>query len=116
MPTSEHGSGQIFASNAQSLISGLLFVLVERRDLGLEALSIDVIRSYLMDLGKIDALARESRYSDTAILALQAGLATVGWDKNRSLEQQAKNFPEQYAYARAYFGRALSLLVDNYVW
>ncbi|MBO4336135.1 MAG: TraM recognition domain-containing protein, partial [Desulfovibrio sp.] len=114
MPAEDKGSGQIFANNAQTLISGLLFVLVERRDLGLEPLSIDVIRSYLMDLSKIDALARASRYSETAILALQAGLATVGWDKNKDLEHQAKNFPEQYAYARAYFGRALSLLVDNY--
>ncbi|MCR5814544.1 MAG: TraM recognition domain-containing protein [Desulfovibrio sp.] len=114
MPGEDKGQGQIFANNAQTLISGLLFVLVERRDLGLEPLSIDVIRSYLMDVPKIDALARESRYSETATLALQAGLATVGWDKSRDLEHQAKSFPEQYAYARAYFGRALSLLVDNY--
>ncbi|MCR4667198.1 MAG: TraM recognition domain-containing protein [Desulfovibrio sp.] len=114
MPSDENGQSSIFSSNAQALISGLLFVLVERRDMGLEPLSIETIRSYLMNIPKIDALARDERYSETASLALQAGLATVGWDKSRDLSHQPKNFPEQYGYARAYFGRALSLLVDNY--
>ncbi|MBQ7618157.1 MAG: TraM recognition domain-containing protein, partial [Desulfovibrio sp.] len=114
MPSDEKSAGSIFASNAQALIAGLLFVLVERRDLGLEELSIETIRSYLMDTAKIDALAREKIYSETARLALQAGLATVGWDQSKSLDNQPKNFPEQYGYARAYFGRALSLLVDSY--
>ncbi|MBO4369109.1 MAG: TraM recognition domain-containing protein, partial [Desulfovibrio sp.] len=114
MPSDENGQASIFSSNAQTLISGLLFVLVERRDMGLEPLSIETIRSYLMNIPKIDALARETQYSETASLALQAGLATVGWDKSKDLSHQPKSFPEQYGYARAYFGRALSLLVDSY--
>ncbi|MBQ7456490.1 MAG: TraM recognition domain-containing protein [Desulfovibrio sp.] len=108
------GGGSIFASTAQTLISGLLFVLVERRDMGLEVLSIETIRAYLMDVQKIDALAREQCYSETAHLALVAALSTVGWDPSRDCAHQQKHFFEQYAYARAYFGRALSLLVDNY--
>lgn len=45
---------------------------------------------------------------------LKTGLATVGWDKNLPLDRQPRAFGDQYGYARAYFGRALSLLVDNY--
>ena len=113
MPADEK-SDSIFSTNAQTLISGLMFMLVERRNKGIEPLSIETIRSYLMDMPKIDALAREQGYTETATLALQAGLATVGWDKSKDLAHQSKVFPEQYAYARAYFGRALSLLIDNY--
>lgn len=45
---------------------------------------------------------------------LKTGRATVGWDKNLPLDRQPRAFGDQYGYARAYFGRALSLLVDNY--
>ena len=117
MPGDDNGSNSIFANNAQTLISGLMFVLVERRNKGDEELSIETIRHYLMDISEIDKLARGElgKYSETAMLALQAGLSTVGWDKSKkTLKEQPKNFPEQYSYARAYFGRALSLLVDNY--
>lgn len=111
----EEGNGNaIFSNNAQTLISGLLFVLVEMRDRGEIPLSISIIRKYLMSLAEIDALARRTDLSEKSILALRAGLATVGWDMSRQLAQQPKNFAEQYGYARAYFGRALSLLVDNY--
>ena len=110
----DSGSNAIFANNAQTLISGLMFVLVELRDKGEIPLSIGIIRKYLMSLPDIDALARRSDLSEKSILALRAGLATVGWDMSRQLHQQPKNFAEQYGYARAYFGRALSLLVDNY--
>ncbi len=111
----EEGAGNaIFSSNAQTLISGLLIVLVEMRDRGEIPLSIGIIRKYLMSLSEIDALARRTDLSDKSILALRAGLATVGWDMSRQLAQQPRNFAEQYGYARAYFGRALSLLVDNY--
>jgi len=116
MPGDDNGSNSIFANNAQTLISGLMFVLVERRNKGEEELSIESIRHYLMEIPEIDRLARGElgQYSETAMLALQAGLGTVGWDKSKKLKEQPKNFPEQYGYARAYFGRALSLLVDNY--
>lgn len=110
----EGGGNAIFSSNAQTLISGLLIVLVELRDRGEIPLSIGIIRKYLMSLHEIDALARRTDLSDKSILALRAGLATVGWDMSRQLAQQPRNFAEQYGYARAYFGRALSLLVDNY--
>lgn len=114
MPEEGAGSNSIFANNAQTLISGLLFVLVELRDRGETGLSIGVIRRYLMSLSEIDALARRTDISEKSILALRAGLATVGWNMDLPLEKQPRSFSEQYGYARAYFGRALSLLVDNY--
>ena len=114
MPEEGAGGNAIFSNNAQTLISGLMFALVELRDKGETPLSIGVIRKYLMSLPDVDALARRTDISEKAILALRAGLATVGWDISRELAQQPRSFAEQYAYARAYFGRALSLLVDNY--
>ena len=114
MPGDDGGGNSIFQQNAQTLISGLMFVLVELRNKGEKPLSVDLIRHYLTNIPAIDELARRKDFTETSILALQAGLATVGWDKTKALDKQAKNFPEQYSYARAYFGRALSLLVDNY--
>lgn len=110
----DDGQNSIFANNAQTLISGLMFVLVELRDKGERPLSIEVIRFYLMNISIIDELARRTDVSDISINALRAGLSTVGWNLSKDLKGQAKNFEEQYGYARAYFGRALSLLVDNY--
>lgn len=110
----DDGQNSIFANNAQTLISGLMFVLVELRDKGERPLSIEVIRYYLMNISVIDELARRTDISDISINALRAGLSTVGWNLSKDLKGQAKNFEEQYGYARAYFGRALSLLVDNY--
>ncbi len=114
MPEDRGSGGAIFSNNAQTLISGLMFVLVELRDRGEIALSIGVIRNCLMHLPVIDALARRTDLSEHSLLALRAGLATVGWDMDHALDQQPRSFAEQYGYARAYFGRALSLLVDNY--
>jgi len=108
------GGNAIFSSNAQTLISGLLFVLVELRDKGEFPLYIDTIRTYLMDSEQILRLAERKDVSQLSMAALHSGLATVGWQKGKAVKDQPKNFPEQYGYARAYFGRALSLLVDNY--
>lgn len=110
----DSGGNAIFSSNAQTLISGLMFVLVEMRDRGEIPLSIGVIRKYLMDTEAITKLALRTDLPEKAVLALQAGLATVGWDRNLPLDRQPRAFGDQYGYARAYFGRALSLLVDNY--
>ena len=104
----------IFASNAQTLVSGLLFVLAELRDKGEFPLYIDLIRNYLMDTSQILKLAARTDVSQFAMTALHSGLATVGWQKELPPDKQPKNFLEQYGYARAYLGRALSLLVDNY--
>jgi intracellular multiplication protein IcmO len=115
MPTSEGGNA-IFGQNAQALISGLLFVLVELRDKGWKPLYIDLIRTYLMDVPKICELATKPPLpvSNLSMEALHGGLKTVGWQAGVPVDKQAKNFPEQYGYAKAYFGRALSLLIDNY--
>ncbi|MDR2488734.1 MAG: type IV secretion system DNA-binding domain-containing protein [Desulfovibrio sp.] len=117
------GGNAIFGQNAQTLISGLLFVLAELRDKGWKPLYIDLIRRYLMDSTLIQDLANGKSsqgdppmpsVSGLSMAALHSGLATVGWQKGTPADKQPKNFPEQYGYARAYFGRALSLLVDNY--
>jgi intracellular multiplication protein IcmO len=110
------GGNAIFGQNAQTLISGLLFVLAELRDKDWKPLYIDLIRQYLMDADMIQELAKNPPLpvSNLSMAALHSGLSTVGWQKSLAKDKQPKNFPEQYSYARAYFGRALSLLVDNY--
>lgn len=81
MPGDDDSSGNaIFSSNAQTLISGLMFVLVEMRDRGEIPLSIDVIRRYLMDTEAITKLALRTDLPEKAVLALQAGLATVRYE------------------------------------
>lgn len=108
----EGGANEIFSKNAQAVISGLLFVLVEMRDKGIRPLSIELLRHYLMDFNAVDELARSSEYSRLAITALHSGLANVGW--NKSLKTQSDTFNDQFQYAKAYFGQFLSLLADNY--
>ncbi len=110
----DKGGNAIFSSNAQTLISGLMAVLVEMRDRGETPLSIGVVRRYLLSIPEITKLALREDLSEKTILSLRAALATVGWEKGLPLDRQPRSFAEQYSYARAYFGRALSLLVDNY--
>lgn len=110
----EDGQNSVFSGNAQTLASGLMFALVELRDKGEHQLSIDVIRHYLMNITAIDELARRNDLSDISTNAIRAALSNVGWRYDSDSKKQGKNFDEQYSYARAYFGRALSLLVDNY--
>lgn len=108
------GNNAIFSSNAQTLISGLMFVLVEMRDRGETPLSIGLLRTYLMDSEAMDRLARRTDLSEFSLSALQSAMATVGWNRHLSLQDQPRSFGEQFNYARAYFGRALGLLADNY--
>ncbi len=110
----DKGGNAIFSSNAQTLISGLMAVLVEMRDRGEVPLSIGVVRRYLLSIPEITRLALREDLSEKSMLSLQAALATVGWEKGLPLDKQPRSFAEQYGYARAYFGRALSLLVDSY--
>lgn len=113
MPGGDGESGNaIFSSNAQNLISGLIFVLVEMRDKGIRTLSIETLRHYLMNYDALDELARSTEFSGKAMLAIQTGLIGLGW--NKSKKQQSDSFEEQFQYARAYFGKILSFLADNY--
>lgn len=111
LPKSEGGNA-VFAQNAQALITGLLYVLVELRDRGEVELSIETIRHYL-DVYKCDELARRKDLSDTTRQALTSAMGSFGWNERMPLEKQQK-VPEQFGFARSYFGLPLANLADSY--
>jgi intracellular multiplication protein IcmO len=111
LPKSE-GSNAVFGQNAQALITGLLYVLVELRDRGELELSIETIRYYL-DVYKCDELARRKDLTDTARQALTSAMGSFGWNEKAPLANQTK-VPEQFGFARSYFGQPLANLADSY--
>jgi intracellular multiplication protein IcmO len=106
------GGNAIFAQNAQTLITGVLYALVELRDRGDLELSIDTIRRHL-EVYKCDELARRKDLTETTRSALHSAMATLGWNEQQPLEKQQK-VPEQFGFARSYFGLPLANLADTY--
>lgn len=112
MPSSEGGNA-IFGKNAENLITSLMYGLCELRDRGEIVLSVQTVRDY-MEARKYDELARRQDLSEPSRSAMQAFLGSVGWDPGKPFDKQAKSFPEQYGYARAYLSQPLSNLTDTY--
>lgn len=115
IPKSEGGNA-IFAQNAQVIISGLIYGLVDLRDQQLLNLSTQTINDYL-NLVKADELARNPALSPKAMLQVRVALRTVGWREEMPLEEQLKTnkaLNEQFGYARAYFGLFLTQLGYTY--
>ncbi|WCB48131.1 FtsK/SpoIIIE domain-containing protein (plasmid) [Nitratidesulfovibrio vulgaris] len=106
------GGNAIFAQNAQTLITGVLYALVELRDRGELELSIDTIRRYL-DVNKCDELARRKDLSETSRSAMHSAMATLGWNEQQPIDKQQKAM-EQFGFARSYFGLPLANLADTY--
>ena len=107
------GSNSIFSDNAQTLISGVMYALVDLRDKGEFTLSPRLIRNYL-GLAKCVELAQHPKLSPDARESVQGALRNFGWVAGKPLEEQPKNFPEQYGYAQAYFGLPLARFTDTY--
>lgn len=107
------GSNAIFSQNAQTLINGVMYCLVELRDRGEIQLSISKIREYLV-LAKVVELAERNDLSTTSSTAVKSALTGFGWQEGRSLQQQPRSLPEQFGYARSYFGLSLASLSDTY--
>jgi len=112
LPPTE-GGNSVFQQNAQTMITALMYGLVELRDRGELDLSIGTIREY-MARHKYVELAERNDLSGPTTNALRSFLRSVGWDEHKPFAQQGKAFPEQYQYAHAYFGLALASLTDTY--
>ncbi len=112
MPQSEGGNA-IFADNAQTLISGVMYALVCLRDKGLIKLSTKTIRD-AVTIEECLKLVEHPELDPKSRAALTASLETLGWMKTKPFNKQSDSFPEQYGYAKSYFGRALSSLTDTY--
>ena len=112
MPASDSGNS-IFASKAETLITGVMYALVDLRDKGLIKLSANVIRDSL-NLEKSVALALRPELTQSSREAIQNALANTGWIAGREMKDQPPSFAEQYGYAQSYFGRTLSSLTDTY--
>lgn len=117
IPRSE-GDNAIFAQNAQTLITALMFGLVELRDKQGYELNINVIRKH-MSVVEYVRLARREDLSKPSRDALHSFLASVGWVSDKGTEEdplsgQPRSFPEQFGYARSYFGLSLASLTDTY--
>jgi intracellular multiplication protein IcmO len=106
------GSNAIFSQNAQTLVTALMYALVEMRDKGEVELDIGTIREY-MTLNNYTALAERKDLSIATIGALESFLTSVGWQKGKG-QQQPRSLAEQYGYARSYFGLSLASLTDTY--
>lgn len=107
------GSNAIFSANARSLMKSIMYSLVEMRDSGEIQLSSRVIRDYLT-LGKVLVLAERKDFTQNTQDALRAFLTSVGWQEGKSEKEQPKSLPEQFGYARSYFGDPLNNLTDTY--
>lgn len=107
------GDNAIFGQNAQTLITSVMFALVELRNSGELDLSIDTIRDHLV-LQKFDAFARRTDLSDATLAAVKSFLTSVGWQEHQPLEKQPRSLPEQFGYARSYFALPLASLTDTY--
>lgn len=112
IPVSE-GDNAIFSQNAQTLVTGLMYALCELRDRGEQELSIDTIRD-TMTLQRYVELAERPDLSETTLAALRSFLSSVGWQEGKPLDKQPRSLPEQFGYARAYFGLTLASLADTY--
>ena len=112
MPASE-GANSIFADNAQTLISGLMYALVDLRDKGEIKLPTSTIREHLA-LEACVKLARDERLGEAARASIGAALSTCGWLSSKGDDEQPQSFAEQFGYAKSYFGKPLSSLTDTY--
>lgn len=111
IPKSE-GDNANFSQNAQTLISGLMYALVELRDRGELQLGIKAIREHMLP-DNYAKLATDPSYklSEEAVGALKNFLQTVGYQFGK---KNGDSFYKQYGFARSYFGLALASLVDAY--
>lgn len=112
IPSAE-GSNAIFNQNAQNLMRSLMYALVEMRDRGEIQLSVETIREYMV-LQKCMDLAERSDFTQNTRASLQAFLSSVGWQEGKTIDKQPRSLPEQFGYARSYFGQPLNSLTDTY--
>ena len=113
------GDNAIFGQNAISLITALMFGLVEKRDYAGQDLNIRTIRK-AMDASEYIKLATDPEISEATQASMQSFLGSLGWTPHKKGTEedrtagQPRNFAEQYSYARGYFNQSLNSLSDSY--
>lgn len=107
------GANSIFADKAQTLITGIMYALVDLRDKGLIKLSTKVLRETLT-LEKCVELAMRPELDEESRASIQAALGSTSWIAGRELKDQPPSFAEQFGYAQSYFGKTLASLTDTY--
>lgn len=111
---SADGDNAIFGQNAQTLITALMFGLVELRDRGEVDLSIATIRDHL-NLQKYAELAERPDLTPATSNALKAFLRGCGgWKEGTPLDKQPRSLPEQFSYAVGYFNLAVASFTDTF--
>lgn len=106
------GDNAVFGERAISLLSAIMYGLVDLRDKGHILLNVSTIREYMV-LEKVEELAAHPELSEDARVIVEAYLKTLpgyGQDDADSRSEMAR----QHGYGQHYFTRALSSLSDTY--
>lgn len=109
----EDGKGSIFSSNGKTLMTGLMFGLVDLRKMGEIYLTINDIRTYI-NSDKYIELALRKDISSVAREAMQSFLVSLGWKEGVTDRTKWGDFDRQYSYAQNYFLDSLSVMSDTY--
>ncbi len=105
--------GSIFSSNGKTLMTGLMFGLVDLRKMGEIYLTINDIRTYI-NSDKYIELALRKDISSVAREAMQSFLVSLGWKEGVTDRTKWGDFDRQYSYAQNYFLDSLSVMSDTY--
>ncbi len=109
----DDGKGSIFSSNGKTLMTGLMFGLVDLRKMGEIYLTINDIRTYI-NSDKYIELALRKDISPVAREAMQSFLTSLGWKEGVADRTKWGDFDRQYSYAQNYFLDSLSVMSDTY--
>ncbi|MDA8378561.1 MAG: type IV secretion system DNA-binding domain-containing protein [Planctomycetia bacterium] len=105
--------GSVFSSNGKTLMTGLMFGLVDLRKMGEIYLTINDIRTYI-NSDKYIELALRKDISSVAREAMQSFLVSLGWKEGVTDRTKWGDFDRQYSYAQNYFLDSLSVMSDTY--
>lgn len=109
----DNGSNAIFAQNGKTLIEGITNALCSLRDKKLIEMYPAAFTNVL-SARESDKLARNENLDPISKNHIVKALTGLGWDEKKGFEQQGKNFPEQYSYARGYFTEITNKLTFGY--
>ncbi|MEY2341540.1 type IV secretion system DNA-binding domain-containing protein [Acidithiobacillus sp. IBUN Pt1247-S3] len=105
--------GSIFESNAKTLITALVMLLVDLRNMGEISFSINDMRKYIQPDAFIELAKRKDTSKETQEAAINF-LLSMGWKPNEKDPSKWGDFSRQYSYAQNYFLDLLSTLSDTY--
>lgn len=110
------GDNVVFGQNAISVVTAMMKAAVALRDIGVP-LTIRNIRERLTLAGMVE-LMEDQRISGEARAGIRSFLDSLGYDFSLPPEEQGRrggsDVVRQFGYARAYFNRTLTSLIDVY--